>query len=516
VPDAPPGVAIQTGTLITLGDGQLQGEVVGNSRRFLGIPFARPPVGDLRWKAPAPNDPWTGVRDATQFGDRCAQLGSILNKASDAEDCLYLNVWVPDPAPTKPLPVMLWLHGGGNTTGSASDGVPLGLGPLFFDGRALAERYGVVVVTTNYRLGPLGFYYDPDVGAPGNQGLLDQRAAMRWVQSNIGVLGGDASRVTIFGQSAGSWDVCMHVAAPGSAGLFQRALSESGGCTAHIPTKADAAAATAAFRAALGCTAADGGVCMRSKSVAALLAPAPIDGGPDATLPGGDFYQGGRPRWWFGAIVDGDVLPDQPRALFDAGHVAKVPFLLGSNADEGTLFHLGATPVANEDELRAALARGFGAAAVDAIVRLYPVASFASADAALQRITGDSRFVCVTHDSARRAAAAGLTVRMYNFNFPLPIALLRSLGATHGAEIAYVFDSVDDDTQATLGEGIRGYWTRFAATGDPNGGGAPAWPTFDASHDVRMNLDATIAPVTDFRSDLCTFWRTFYDAGFAQ
>jgi len=517
-PDASTAVAIQTGTLIVLDDGQLQGAVAGMSRRFLGIPFAKPPVGDLRWKPPAKNDPWTGMRDATQFGGRCPQTASLEFPASDTEDCLYLNVWVPDPAPTKPIPVMLWLHGGGNTSGSASDNVPLNLGGLFYDGHALAAKYGVVVVTTNYRIGPLGFFYDPDVvaagGAPGNQGLLDQRAAMEWVKANIGVFGGDAGNVTIFGQSAGAFDVCFHLASPGSAGLFHRALGESGGCTRRVPTKAEAAVGAAAFRTAMGCDGADAVACLRGKAVTTLLVDAPVDGAPTTTLPGGDLYQGGTPRWTFGPIVDGDVLPDQPRTRFDAGHVSKVPYLLGSNADEGTLFHIGATPVANETELRAALGRRYPAAAVDPIVALYPVVSFASANAALERITGDATLVCPTHDSARRAAAAGMTVRMYNFNFPIPIAGLQFLGATHGAEIALVFDSVAGDAQATLGEIMRGYWTRFAATGDPNGGGALAWPTFGATADVRVNLDTEVTLVNGFRGDVCAFWRTMDDAAF--
>jgi para-nitrobenzyl esterase len=495
-PDAAP-VAIQSGTLITVHEGQLRGEVVGGSRRFLGIPYAKPPVGELRWKRPVSPEAWTGERDATHFGGRCPQPSSLLAAASDTEDCLYLNVWVPEPAPARPLPVMFWIHGGGNTTGSSSDPVPLGLGPLFFDGRALAEKYGVVVVTTNYRLGPLGLYADADAGAPGNQGLLDQRAALTWVQGNIGGFGGDPGNVTIFGQSAGSWDVCFHVASPGSAGLFARALSESGGCTTRQPSKDEAVAAAASFRGALGCAGGDGGSCMRGKTVAELLKA--FDASP-----------------LVGVFVDGDVVPDQPRALYDAGRIAKVPYLLGSNADEGTLPGLVAKPVADENALKAQLVARFGASNADQILTLYPVASFDSANAALQRIQGDLAFVCVTHDTARRAAAAGLTVRMYDFAFPLPIPAFAFLGATHGAEIAFVFDSVDHPAQATVGESLRGYFTRYAATGDPNGAGALAWPAFSAAHDVRMSFDAELAVATDYRADACAFWRTLYDAEFSR
>ncbi len=515
-----PSQTIQSGTLITLDDGQLQGSVDGGSRRFLGIPFAKPPVGALRWKAPVKNDPWTGVRDATQFGGRCAQLMSLQAPASQDEDCLYLNVWVPEPAPTHALPVMLWFHGGGNSAGSASDDAPLGTGGLFYDGKTLASQFGVVVVTTNYRLGPLGFFYHPALAAEGspqgNQGLLDQRAAMEWVRDNIAPFGGDPANVTIFGESAGSFDVCFHIASPGSAGLFHRAISESGGCTTKLATKASEAAGADAFVVAVGCApAADPLACLRGKSVADLLIDAPIDGGPATELPGGPDYQGGTPRWSFGPLVDGTIIPDQPRTLFDARQVAKVPYILGSNTDEGTLFHFLSTPVANEDEYRAALGRRFGPDLVDAIVAHYPVANFASADAALQRVTGDVALVCPTHDSARRAAAAGMPVHMYNFDYPIPIPGLQFLGAAHGAEIAFVFDSIAGDVQATLGAAMRGYWTRLALTGDPNGDGALAWPAFGPSSDMRMNLAPSLAVVANFRADECAFWRTVYDAEFA-
>ena len=517
---APPvDASVQSDTLVTIADGQLQGAIDGGSRRFLGIPFARPPVGELRWKAPVANDPWDGVRDATAFSGSCAQLASLQGKASENEDCLYLNVWTPEPAPEGPLPVMVWFHGGGNEAGSTADNVPLDVGGLFYDGRALAERYGVVVVTTNYRLGPLGFFYHPDLAAEdspeGNQGILDQRRALEWVQGNIDAFGGDPGNVTIFGESAGSFDVCFHVASPGSAGLFHRAISESGGCTTRMDTRADRDAGVTAFVDAMGCTGArDVLACLRDKPVADLLTLAPIDGLPPEPLPGGDGYQGGTPRWGFGPLVDGVVIPDQPSALFDAGQIAKVPYILGSNTDEGTLFHVGAMPVTTEQEFLDALTRRFGAALAPMILAMYPVADFATPEAALERVTGDSSLVCTTHDSARRAAAAGSSVWMYNFDLPIPIPAFAFLGATHGAEIAFVFDSVNGDEQATVGEPMRGYWTRLARTGDPNGDRALEWPAFTGDTDVRMNFAPELGVVTDFRAPECAFWRTVYAAAF--
>jgi para-nitrobenzyl esterase len=262
--------------------------------------------------------------------------------------------------------------------------------------------------------------------------------------------------------------------------------------------------------------AADALACLRGKSVADLLVAAPVDGLPVEELPGGAGYQGGTPRWGFGPIVDGTVIPDQPRALFAAGEVAQVPYILGSNTDEGTLFHIGATPVADESELFSALERRYGTAPAQAIVAAYPLEEFDSPDAALQRMTGDAGLVCTTHDSARRAAAAGLDVWMYNFDYPLPIPGLEILGATHGAEIAFVFDSVEGEEQDVVGEPIRGYWSRFAGTGDPDGAGALAWPPFAPDADARMNFSTELAVVPDFRAAECAMWRSLYDAEFTQ
>ena len=509
----------QSSTLVTIADGQLEGSIDGQSRRFLGIPFAKPPVGELRWKAPVPNDPWSDVRPATEFGARCAQSQSIQGPASDNEDCLYLNVWTPASPPEEPLPVMVWFHGGGNENGATSDQAPLGVGGLFYDGRPLAE-HGVVVVTASYRLGPFGFFHHPQLaqeGSPsGNQGLLDQRRALEWVQENIGAFGGDSTKVTIFGESAGSIDVCLHVAADDPA-LFQRAISESGGCTTRMPTTIDVEDGVSAFVLAMDCQgAADALACLRAKPVADLLTAPPIDGGPMEVLPGGPAYQGGAPRWSFGPVVDGTIVPDQPRTLFDQHMAADVSYILGSNTDEGTLFHIGATPVADENEYLAALGRRFGETLAAGIATVYPVEEFKTPDDALQRVTGDTGLVCGTHDTARRAAAAGLDVWMYNFALPIPIPALASLGATHGAEIAFVFGSVDGPEQATVGEPIRGYWTRLAATGDPNGDGAVPWPAFSATADARMNFNTVLTVVEDFRATQCEFWRGVYDQAFVD
>jgi len=249
------------GLLVKVHAGEVQGDMAGAARRFLKIPYAEPPVGDLRWKAPRRAEPWSGVRHETNFSESCAQLADQGAPASNNEDCLYLNVWSPDPAPRK-APVMVWIHGGGNFSGGAGIPIPAVADSLWYDGQFFASRHGVVLVTLNYRLGPLGFFAHPDLakeGEPtGNQGLLDQRLALEWVRDNIAAFGGDPGNVTIFGESAGAADVCYHLVSPGSRGLFHRAVSESGGCTMRSFGGESAASSVAtkmvAYGNAVGCT----------------------------------------------------------------------------------------------------------------------------------------------------------------------------------------------------------------------------------------------------------------------
>jgi carboxylesterase type B len=497
--------AIAPGTTVHLADGVIHGTYDGDTRRFLGIPFAAPPVGSLRWRPPAPVVPWQGVLEASDYGSPCPQVASLFGTASDNEDCLFLNVWTPDPAPSAPRPVMVWFHGGSNQTGSAGDLIPLGIGGRFYDGRELAETHGVVVVTANYRLGPFGFFAHPELAQEdaahpyaGNQGLLDQRAALQWVHDNIATFGGDPGNVTIFGESAGSEDVCLHVVSPGSRNLFERAISESGGCTTLTATADQAAASANDLAAAVGCGGANNTLtCLRQVPVAMLLANPSM----------GDF----------GPIVDGGVLPDQPRALMDSGNYAKVPYILGSNADEGTLFFLGATPVTTEAEYLDALHTRYGDLA-DQVAAVYPVANFASPQAALVRAFGDSILVCPTYDSARRAAAGGAPVYLYNFARPVESDLLAPLmlGATHGVEITYVFGSVPPPSPgyAEVQDALQGYWTQFASTGDPNSDGAVVWPRYDDATDQRINFGDGVSVLSGFRRPECEFWWSVYDSQF--
>jgi para-nitrobenzyl esterase len=516
--------------VVTVTGGQVSGHTDGRTFAFLGIPYAKPPTKSLRWKPPQAPEPWTGVLDASHFGNRCAQNANstLQTAASTDEDCLYLNVWMPSPATgaagTK-LPVMVWFHGGGNTGGSASDPVPFADGGYFYSGASLASD-GVIVVTLNYRLGVLGFFPYPGLATEGskaaNQGLWDQRFALQWVQDNIAKFGGDPGNVTIFGESAGSFDVCMHVASPQTPALFEHAVSESGGCTTYQPALADSQALMLAFASGVGC-AGDGGAdslaCLRALPVSTLLAGAVPDAGMTGSL---------GP---FAPVVDDDFLSDQPRTLYKSGKIAKVPYLLGSNNDEGTLFELGVTPVTDQAGLTAALNAQYGDAGA-AVAAQYPVSEFDDGgvpnpyQAALTRVVGDSLLVCSTYDSALLASAQGAGVYMYNFDIPVEIPGLVGtmpgelyLGASHGSELPFVFGTspqfATDAAQATISQIVERYWTRFAAAGDPNGGTDLVWPKFGSQNDQRVQF-ALPAPsiLTGFRESECNFWIGMYEAQF--
>lgn len=500
--------------LVTLEDGVVEGDRVGDARRFLQIPYAAPPVEELRWQAPEPPESWEGVRHETEFASSCPQNESAQGPQSLDEDCLYANVWSPSPPPEN-APVMVWIHGGGNFAGSAGDFVP-STEQLWYDGQVFAERHGVVLVTFNYRLGPMGFLPQPDLmseGYPaGNQGLLDQHRLLEWTQDNIAYFGGDPGNVTIFGESAGSADVCYHVASPRSRGLFHRAISQSGGCTWGELTEAtgdDKVASMEAFTAAVGCDEeqAEGDVaaCLRGLSTEEIMLQAQQ---PEPSE--GDTFS--ESDWSFGPVLDGEdgYIPEQPRQRFERGDMAEVPYLLGSNNDEGTVFVFN-LQVTNQDEYDAALEQRFPGLA-DEVLAEYPASDFDGDHlAALASAAGDSGLICGTTDTARLAAEAGLPVYMYNFDVPWAVAP-ELLGATHSAEMSHVFGNPldPDETSRIVGEAMNTYWASFAATGDPNFEGAPAtWPVFEPGGDggeQRLQLDGDFEVIEDFREDRCAFW----------
>jgi para-nitrobenzyl esterase len=482
-----PGVAVTD-------RGAVRGVPDGATYAFQGVPYAAPPVGALRFRPPAAAACWDGERPATAFGPPCPQPAG--GGVTGEEDCLYLNVWTPAAVTgDAPLPVMVFIHGGGNVQGSPAQPV--------YNGRALAE-HGAVVVTVSYRLGALGFLTHPALaaesaqGVSGNYGLLDQIAALRWVQRNIGAFGGDPGRVLIFGESAGGVNVCALLAAPAAAGLFHRAVIQSGGCPA--PTRTAAERIGARVAAATGCaTAADVAACLRALPAADLVTAVPVDVGAVRLVP---------PE--FGPHVDGVVLPAAPLEAVRAGRHNRVPLIVGANADE-TSQMVGR--IATEDEYRAAVYALLGQSLGELVLVRYPVAEHGTPRGAFIAATSDARFICPARVVARTVAdAQPEPVYRYFFTHALE-GPARALGAFHGLELAFVFGTLGttsgyrpSDAERALAEALIGYWTRFAAAGDPNGAGAVPWPAYDPATDPYLQLDTPIAAGMGVRTAHCDFW----------
>ncbi|HKF76842.1 MAG TPA: carboxylesterase/lipase family protein [Candidatus Dormibacteraeota bacterium] len=483
--------------MVRVSDGALKGRVSGGVRTFLGIPYAAPPVGPLRWKAPQPAAPWTGTRDATAPGSRCAQ--SAAQGVSTTEDCLFLNVWTPVPVRSR-LPVMVWIHGGAFTGGSGSD----------YDAGLLVQKGRVIVVTINYRLGPLGFLDLPalaDEAADHSAGmywLQDQQAALRWVRSNIAAFGGDARNVTIFGESAGGQSVCYHLASPLSAGLFERAITESGPCADRTQTPAAAQTTGTRFAQQLGCgDPATVLACLRALPVTTLI-NAPV-GGPAAIEP------------WTGN-VDGVELKASVADAIKSGAFNRVPTIEGTTHDEYRLFVAllyddRAGPV-TAGQYTTTIQTVFAARA-EQVLEQYPLSAFASPSLALSTVITDSVFSCPARSADRALAAAGVPTYAYEFADPTAPPLVPDpvmpMGASHASELAYVFQrsaSGLTSTEVALSDRMIGYWTTFAASGTPGGAGAPAWPRYSAAGDQFLELTpAGPRPSAGFAQDHhCSFW----------
>jgi para-nitrobenzyl esterase len=447
---------------------------------FLGIPFAAPPVGDLRWKAPQPTARWGGVRPATDFAARCMQgrpyPDMLFRDPGPSEDCLYLNVWAPIVAGRQKVPVMVWIYGGGFAAGATSEPRQ--------DGEALARR-GVVVVSMNYRLGVFGFFAHPELTkeadgrASGNYGLMDQTAALGWVRDNIAAFGGDPSRVTIFGESAGSFSVSAQMAAPMAHGLFHRAIGESGaffGATLRLNSLADAEAAGVKFADSIG-----------ARSLAELRAK------PAQDLLDAQLKTGGPGR--FAPNVDGRFLPDTVRKIFADGKQAHVPLLAGWNSDESSYRSiLGNQPITAES-YAAALKNRFHEQA-DAVLKLYPGSTPDEIKRAAGDLASDQFIAFGTWKWIESHAATGKSpVWRYRFEQPPP----GSDAAVHSMEIEFVFEALKSRNvewrpeDLKLSELMATYWTNFAKTGNPNGKGVPDWPKLPKvmhfSHTPRVTAD---------------------------
>lgn len=498
------------GPTVTTGVGTIQGLATAAAQEYLGIPYAKPPFGALRWKAPQPTS-WTGVLSATALPSACPQLASDFGTASGNEDCLYLNVYTP-PSGGKNLPVILWIHGGSDETGTGGQ----------YDGTALVQD-NVVVVTINYRLGFLGFLTHPALdtespfGASGDYGLMDQQAAMRWVRNNIAAFGGDPTRVTIAGESAGAQNILDHLASPGATGLFQRAIVESGGYAVQLPSHKTADASGVAFATTLGCNSQTDATCLRNLTVAQVLSlEAAGASGSVSNLT------------QFEPTVGTAVLPVQPLFAIAAGVINKVPVLQGSNHDEARLFtaldyDFTAGGPLTAAEYETAVAGIVGAPIAPSIASVYPLSAYPSPDLAYSTLFTDAGFSCSARGFDQLLSKS---VPVYNYEFAdenaykllLPTDPYMPLGAPHTSELPFIWPNLTGvfgpsgplmtADEMSLATQMRLAWTNFARTANPNGPGTANWPIYNLATDqFHEFVPPTATTNTTFNTDhKCNLW----------
>jgi carboxylesterase type B len=508
-PAAPAATVRPQSLIVTTDEGQVEGRTTGTVDEWLGMPYAKPPVGALRWEPPEPATSWAGVRSALSYGGRCAQLASGNGPRIDNEDCLYLNVYAPSVIPAgKRLPVLFMIHGGGLLNGAGDQ----------YDGSLLAQSDGIIVISINYRLGPLGLLTLPglsDAKTAGNFSLLDQEAALRWTAANIAAFGGDPSKVTIAGESAGGAAVCSLLASPPAKGLFSQAIMESGSCRGN--SYATAEAESLAFAKAAGCPAlATAAACLRGKGEAALLS-ASADYVPT-------FYTYG-----------GADLPISPLQAIASGRFNRVPILMGDNHDEGRLFTQG-----DADDTPAQYAQfvtsSFGSLAPQVLAR-YPLSAYPSpytAAYAIGALLTDSWLYGGIGGCGAQEVASSLAkstpLYFYQFddrNAPGPNNSLPGyqFGAAHSMELAYLWPSFTNGyalsaeftpAQQELSRQMVAYWGAFTKSGSPDAPGQPGWPAYSAAagaHATLMSLrpgdqSTTITAATYGAEHQCSFWDT--------
>jgi para-nitrobenzyl esterase len=495
--------ASNSNPIVTLHSGAVRGVAVLGGYAFRGLPYAAPPTGDLRWRPPQPPASWNGVRDASAYAPSCLQKRNLFQPPGpESEDCLYLNVSTPTLRSDAKRPVLVWIHGGGFTEDGA----------LNYDGSKLAAG-GIVVVTINYRLGALGFLAHPALasrpgGPAGNYGLMDQQAALRWVKHNIAQFGGDPRNVTIAGQSAGGVAVLAQLVSPGSRGLFQRAIVESGAFALNQVPLADAEAFGETIADKVGC-ADQSAVCLRHVPADTL-----VENFPDAAIPG---------------VVDGKVLTETIGTSLAAGHFARVPILNGLNHNEELIFVAGLglavsggvfvpapTPTAATYETVIASVLGVSASRASAIAAEYPVSAYPAPVLALSTLVSDANFACPALQVDRWVSRRVPTFA-YQFDDDTAPPLFAGPGfppiATHSSEIQYLFDQPNapfatglNADQEALAVSMRTAWRDFAASGNPSAAEVP-WPSFNASSEVLSLVLPQPRVESDFASvHHCAFW----------
>src|SRR5580700_4268590 len=483
-----------SGPIVGTANGAVQGVANGAVDEFLGLPYAAPPVGALRWQPPQPAASWSGVRDATQFAPHCPQVAGPFGQASTSENCLFLNVFTPSGGGDHP--VMVWIHGGALVSGESNDYDPT---------QMVAD--GVTVVTINYRLGALGFLAHPALadanGQSGDYGLMDQQAALRWVQRNIASFGGNPHNVTIFGESAGGLSTLSQVASPQARGLFERAIVESGSYNLTQASLSSAESAGEAFATEAGC-ASQTAACLRSLPVSTILASEAAAG--------------------YTPNINSEVLPESLGAAFATGNFNRVPIINGTNHDEWRLFVAlseleGAPVTAANYQAMIASTLGVPAAAAAIIAAKYPLIAYPSPSVALGAVGTDAIFACpaLTID---QSVSRFVPTFAYEFNdenapelFLPPVSF--PYGAAHASEIQYlfglptaVFPTALSAQQQQLAATMKGYWTNFAKSGQPSSFGAPFWPLFNG---LTQPMQSLVPPVPHTENTFaiahnCAFW----------
>ncbi|RZS39103.1 para-nitrobenzyl esterase [Herbihabitans rhizosphaerae] len=493
------------GSTVHTDAGVVRGAAGERATVFRGIPYAAPPVGELRWQPPRPPAPWAGVRDATVSGPVCAQKPGEIPAGSTNEDCLYLEVTRPSTRAAEPKPVVVWVHGGGFYMGAGSN----------YDAQRMAARGDVVVVTLNYRLGVFGFFGHPDLAGSGTFGLADQQAAFAWVRRNIAAFGGDPDNVTVAGQSAGGVSNCAHLTSPSAAGLFDKAVLQSGSCELSWPANTEfrgqpadaiyeplAALQAQGRRTAtdLGCADVD---CLRALPVDKLM---------------------GVHQKFIQPAYGTPMLPVDPADAVRAGLVHRVPVLSGNTRDEGTQAtsrYDNFQYAMSQQTFDAVMATTFGKD--EAAVRAeYPRQAYGSAALAWAAITTDRKWACTQFATSRRLARH-VPVHQYEFADPQPPALsplppTMPMGAQHASELWSLFDlggmpAAFTPEQRRLSEQMIDYWTGFAATGDPARAPGPRWLTFSPDAEVPYVQGLApgrdgVGPVDLAERHKCGFWAT--------
>ncbi|XP_047451175.1 acetylcholinesterase-like [Mugil cephalus] len=528
-------LANQDDLLITTKHGRVKGKLLtvlgGEVRAFLGIPYAKPPVGTLRFRAPERVDKWEGVKDATQFPNSCYQVpdttfpGFIGEEMWNAnrplsEDCLYLNVWSPQINKTQPpllAPVLVWIYGGGFTTGTSSLDI--------YDGRFLSKTEGVVVVSMNYRLGAFGFLSLPDnKNIRGNAGLLDQRLALEWVANNIAAFGGDPSMVTLFGESAGSGSVGFHLLSPGSQPFFQRAIMQSGSPNAPWATISQTEAGQRALKLAtlLGCTTSHPAhleMCLQQAE------PTDITELQYKAMLHPSFL--GFP---FAPVVDGDFLPDKVEMLLTSDKLTKKDLMLGVNKDEGTYFLVYGVP-GFSNQGPSLITRKEFLKGVEIVMKkesdvakqsaIFQYTDWTEENARVKNrdllgsLTGDQLFNCPVIEFAQRYSQNGGKTFLYLFNHRSSINRWPEwMGVMHGYEIEFIFGMPLNTNlgytknEVNMTKKLMKHWTNFARAGDPGNVGAK-WPTFNLEQQEYVILNSNdLEHRTMMRAKECQLWNT--------